>query len=155
MAVRRTSGSPFGQADLRFTFRHKEKKKSKRHFGRKDMRAWLATAGSGDSGKTRPPAAAREEDIRQQAKDAASCYFTDLLKLGGDRRRGAPSAEFKEKERARTVLVGAYVESYDVATNPMAAEGQKVMAARAGGTAVAMLVPSQVSPVVVGEKEGG
>ena len=33
--------------------------------------------------------------------------------------------------------------------------GQKVMAARAGGTAVAMLVPSQVSPVVVGEKEGG
>ena len=90
------------------------------------MRAWLATAGSGDSGKTRPPAAAREEDIRQQAKDAASCYFTDLLKLGGDRRRGAPSAEFKEKERARRVLVGAYVESYDVATNPMAAEGEKL-----------------------------
>ena len=33
--------------------------------------------------------------------------------------------------------------------------GQKVMAARAGGTSVAMLVPSQVSPVVVGEQEGG
>ena len=70
------------------------------------MRAWLATAGSGDSGKTRPPAVAREEDVREQAEDAANCYFTDLWTLGGDRKRGAPSNEFKEKERAHHVLVG-------------------------------------------------
>jgi hypothetical protein len=60
--------------------------KMKRHL--RNMRVWLATAGSGDSGKTRPPAAAREEDICHQAKDSPSCYFTDLLKLGGDRKRG-------------------------------------------------------------------
>jgi len=41
------------------------------------MNAWLATARSGDSGQTRAPAAAREQDERQQSKDAASCYFTD------------------------------------------------------------------------------
>ena len=55
------------------------------------MTAWLAKASGGDSGKTQPPAAACEEVIRQQAKDAANCYFTDLWKLGGDRKREAPS----------------------------------------------------------------
>ena len=94
------------------------------------MKAWLANAGRGDSGKTRPPAAAREDEVRQQAKDAASCYFTDLWKLGGDRPRGAPSLELKERERAHQVLVAAYVASYDVTTNPMAAEGEKLTVVR-------------------------
>ena len=74
-----------------------------------NMKAWVATAGSGDLGKTRPPAAAREEDIRQQAKSAASCYFTDLWRLNENRKRGAPSKEFAERERARSALVAAYM----------------------------------------------
>ena len=82
MAVRRTSGSPFSKKKIIEKTQKKKSKDTEQH-------EWLATAGSGDSGKTRPPAAAREEDIRQQAKDAASCYFTDLWKLGGDRPRGA------------------------------------------------------------------
>ena len=96
------------------------------------MRAWLATAGSGDSAKTRPPAAAREEDISLQAKDAANCYFTDLWKLGGDRKRGAPPLDFKQRERARQVLVAAYVASYVVTTRPIAAEGEKTKAVQQG-----------------------
>ena len=51
------------------------------------MKAWLATAGSGDSGNTQSPAAAREEDVRQQAKSAASCCFTDLWRLNENRKR--------------------------------------------------------------------
>jgi len=91
-----------------------------------NMKAWLATAGSGDSRKTRPPAAAREEDVRQQAKGAASCYFTDFWRLNEHRKRGASSKEFAERERARSALVAAYMASYDVSTNPMAAEGEKM-----------------------------
>ena len=90
------------------------------------MRKWLATAGSGDSGKTRPPEAAREEDVRQQATGAASCYFTDLWKLNAQKQRGAPSKEFAERERARRTLVAAYMASYDVSTNPIAADGEKM-----------------------------
>jgi len=63
-----------------------------------NMNAWLATAGSRDSGKTRPPALAREEDVSQQAKSAASCHFTDLWRLNENRKRGAPSKEFAERE---------------------------------------------------------
>jgi hypothetical protein len=59
---------------------------------RKDkMRAWLGTATAGQKGQTRGPASAREAEVRQEAKDAASCFFTDLWRLNGDRPRGAPS----------------------------------------------------------------
>ena len=73
------------------------------------MKAWLATAGSGDSGKTRPPASVCEEDVRQQATSAASCYFTDLWRLSKQKKRGAPFKEFAERERARSALVAAYM----------------------------------------------
>ena len=89
------------------------------------MKARLATARSGDSGKTRPPEAAREEEVRQQATNAASSCFTDLWRLNEQKKRGAPSKEFAERERARSTLVAAYMASYDVSTNPMAAEGEK------------------------------
>ena len=55
---------------------------------RKDkMRAWLVTATAGQKGQTRGPASAREADVCQEAKDAASCFFTDLWHLNGDRPR--------------------------------------------------------------------
>ena len=84
------------------------------------MKAWLATARSGDLGKTRAPEAAREEDVRQQAASAASCHFTDLWRFNEQKKRGALSKEFAERERARNGLVAAYMASYDVSTNPMA-----------------------------------
>ena len=55
------------------------------------MRAWLGTATAGQKGQTRGPASAREADVSQEVKDAASCFFTDLWRLNGDRPRGAPS----------------------------------------------------------------
>ncbi len=46
---------------------------------RKDkMRVWIGTATTGQKGQTRGPASAREADVRQEAKDATSCFFTDL-----------------------------------------------------------------------------
>jgi hypothetical protein len=41
-------------------------------------------------------------------------FFNDLWRLNGDRTRGAPSKEYKERERSRDLLVASYVSSYDV-----------------------------------------
>ncbi len=90
------------------------------------MRAWLGTATAGQKGQTRGPASAREADVRQETKDAASCFFTDLWQLNGDRTRGAPSKEYKERERARDLLVASYVASYDVSSNPSVVEGESI-----------------------------
>jgi hypothetical protein len=51
--------------------------------------AWLATATAGQKGQTRGSASAIESDVRQEAKDAASCFFNDLWHLNGNRPRGA------------------------------------------------------------------
>ncbi len=60
------------------------------------MRVWLGTATAGQKGQTRGSASAREADVRQEAKDASSCFFTDLWQLNGDRPRGALSKEYKD-----------------------------------------------------------
>ena len=78
------------------------------------MRAWLTTATAGQKGQTRGPASAREADVRQEAKDTASCFFTDLWRLNGDRPRGAPSKEYLGRVGTRDLLVVSYVSSYDV-----------------------------------------
>jgi len=57
---------------------------------------------------------------------AAGCYFTDLCRLNENGKRGAPSKELAKRERARSALVTAFMASYDVSTNPMAAEGEKM-----------------------------
>ena len=90
------------------------------------MRAWLGTVTAGQKGQTRGPASAREADVRQEAKDAASCFFTDLCQLNGDSPRGAPSKEYKERERGRDLLVVSYVASYDVSRNPSVVEGERM-----------------------------
>ncbi len=90
------------------------------------MRAWLGTATTGQKGQTRGPASAREADVRQETKDAATCFFTDLWQLNGDRTRGAPSKEYKERERARDLLVASYVASYDVSNNTSVVEGESI-----------------------------
>ena len=98
---------------------------------RKDkMRAWLGTATAGQKGQTRGPASAREADVRQEAKDAASCFFTDLWRLNGDRPRGAPSKEYLERVRARELLVASYVSSYDVSSNPTVEEGENIQSVK-------------------------
>lgn len=94
------------------------------------MRAWLGTATAGQKGQTRGPASAREADVRQEAKDAASCFFTDLWRLNGDRPRGAPSKEYLERVRARELLVASYVSSYDVSRNPTVAEGESIQSVK-------------------------
>ena len=94
------------------------------------MRAWLGTATAGQKGQTRGPASAREADVRQEAKDAASCFFTDLWRLNGDRPRGAPSKEYLERVRARELLVASYVSSYDVSSNPTVTEGESIQSVK-------------------------
>jgi hypothetical protein len=94
------------------------------------MRAWVGTATAGQKGQTRGPASAREADVRQEAKDAASCFFTDLWRLNGDRPRGAPSKEYLERVRARDLLVVSYVSSYDVSNNPTMPECESMQSVK-------------------------
>ena len=94
------------------------------------MRSCLGTATAGQKGQTRGPASAREAGVRQEAKDVASCFFTDLWQLNGDRPRGAPSKEYKERERARDLLVASYVASYDVSSNPSVVEGESMQSVK-------------------------
>jgi hypothetical protein len=94
------------------------------------MRAWLATVTTGQKGQTRGPPSAREGDVRQEAKDAASCFFNDLWHLNGDRPRGAPSKEYKERERARDLLVASYVSSCDVSSHPTVVEGENMQSVK-------------------------
>ena len=88
------------------------------------MKAWLGTAPAGQKGQTRGPASAREADVREEVREAVRCFFNDLWRLNGDRPRGAPSKEYKERERARDVLVASYVASYDVSSNPSVVKGE-------------------------------
>ncbi len=53
----------------------------------------------GQKGQTRGSALSRVKDIDQEVKEAVGCFFTDLCRLNGDRPRGAPSKEYKERER--------------------------------------------------------
>jgi hypothetical protein len=68
--------------------------------------------------------------VRPETKDTASCFFTDLWQLNGDRTRGAPSKECKERERARDLLVASYVSSYDVSSNPSVVEGESMQSVK-------------------------
>jgi len=63
----------------------------------------------------------------QKKQGAASCYFNDRWRLNENRKKGAPSKEFAERERTCSALVAAYMASYDVSTNPMVAEGKKMI----------------------------
>ena len=74
----------------------------------------MGTSTAGQKGQTRGSASAREQDVREEAREAARCFFNDLWRLNGDRPRGAPSKEYKERERAHDLLVVSYVSSYDV-----------------------------------------
>ena len=69
-------------------------------------------------------------DVRQEAKDATSCFFTDLGRLNGDRPRGAPSKEYLERVRVRDLLVASYVASYDVSRNPTVTEDEIIQSVK-------------------------
>jgi hypothetical protein len=94
------------------------------------MRAWLGTATAGQKGQTRGSASARAADVRQEAKDASSCFVTDLCQLNGDRPRGEPSREYKERARTRDLLVALYVASYDISRNSSVVEGENMQSVK-------------------------
>jgi hypothetical protein len=94
------------------------------------MRVWVGTRTAGQKGQTRGPPSACETDVRQEDKDVSSCFFTDLCRLNGDRPRGAPSKEYKERERTHDLLVVSYVSSYDVSSNPSVGDGESIQSVK-------------------------
>ena len=91
---------------------------------------WLAKGTAGQKGQTRGPASEREADVREETREAARCFLNDLWRLNRDRPRGAPTKEYKERERARDVLVASYVASYDVSSNPSVVEGESMQSVK-------------------------
>jgi hypothetical protein len=73
---------------------------------------------------------ARVEDVREETKETARCFFNDLWGLNKDRGRGAPSKEFLSRVRSRDVLVASYVTSYDVSNNPTVVEGESIQSVK-------------------------
>ena len=91
-----------------------------------EMRAWLGTTTSGQKGQTRGPESARDADVREETRESAKCFFTDLWRLNGDRPRGTPFKEYLVRVGARDLLVVSYVSSYDVSSNPTVTKGERM-----------------------------
>jgi hypothetical protein len=48
----------------------------------------------------------------------------------GNRPRGEPSKEYKERKRTRDLLIGLYVSSCDVSSNPSVVEGESIQSVK-------------------------
>jgi hypothetical protein len=88
------------------------------------------TVKPGHKGQTRGPALAREEDVREETKEAARYFLLTCGDLNGDRGRGSTSKTYLERVRTHDVLVDSYVSSYayDVSNtnNPTVTEGESM-----------------------------
>ena len=61
----------------------------------------------------------------QRITRVADQYFTNLWSVGGSQGRGAPSIEYRDRQKAKEACVKTFVEKYDTVTAP-SGEGQAV-----------------------------
>ncbi len=52
-------------------------------------------------------------------------YFTNLCRVGGSQSRGAPSIDYRDRQKTKEVCVKTFVEKYDMVTDP-SGEGHSV-----------------------------
>ena len=86
------------------------------------MKKWLQTAKSDDRGES---LRALQEVSKERITSVANQYFTNLWGVGGSQGRGAPSIEYRDRQKAKEVCVKTFVEKYDTVTAP-SGEGQAV-----------------------------
>ena len=86
------------------------------------MKKWLATAKPGNRGES---LRALQEVSKERITSVADQYFTKLWRVGESQGRGAPSIEYRDRQKAKAACVKTFVEKYDTVTAP-SGEGQAV-----------------------------
>jgi hypothetical protein len=86
------------------------------------MKKWLQTAKPDDRGES---LRALQEVSKERITSVANQYFTKLWGVGGSQGRGAPSIEYRDRQKAKEQCVKTFVEKYDTVTAP-SGEGQAV-----------------------------
>jgi len=86
------------------------------------MKKWLQTAQSGDRGES---SRGLQEVCKDRITSVANQYFTKLWGVGEKQRRGAPSFEYRDRQKAKEQCVKTFLEQYDTVTAP-SGEGQLV-----------------------------
>jgi hypothetical protein len=71
------------------------------------MKKWLATAKPGNLGES---LRALQEVSKERITSVADQYFTNLWGVGTSQGRGAPSIEYRDRQKAKTVCVKTFVE---------------------------------------------
>ena len=86
------------------------------------MKKWLQTAKPDDRGES---LRALQEVSKERITSVANQYFTNLWGVGEKQGRGAPSIEYRDRQKAKEQCVKIFVEKYDTVTAP-SGEGQDV-----------------------------
>jgi hypothetical protein len=86
------------------------------------MKKWLATSKPDNRGES---LRALQEVSKERITTVADQYFTNLCRVGGSQGRGAPSIEYRDRQKAKEACVKTFVEKYDKVTAP-SGEGQGV-----------------------------
>jgi hypothetical protein len=86
------------------------------------MKKWLQTAKSDDRGES---LRALQEVCKERITSVANQYFTKLWGVGEKQGRGAPSIEYRDRQKAKEQCVKTFLEKYDTVTAP-SGEGQVV-----------------------------
>ena len=85
------------------------------------MKKWLATAKPGNRGES---LRTLQEVSKERITSVADQYFTKLWRVGESQGRGAPSIEYRDRQKAKAACVKTFVEKYDTVTP--SGEGQAV-----------------------------
>ncbi len=83
------------------------------------MKKWLATAKPVNRGES---LRALEEVSKERITSVEDQYFTNLCRVGTSQGRGAPSIEYRDRQKTKEGCVKTFVEEYDTATAPSGEE---------------------------------
>ena len=86
------------------------------------MKKWLQTVKPDDRGES---LRALQEVSKERITSVADQYFTNLWGVGESQGRGAPSIEYRDRQKAKEQCVKTFVEKYDTVTAP-SGEGHAV-----------------------------
>jgi hypothetical protein len=86
------------------------------------MKKWLETAKPDNRGES---LRSLQEVSKKRITSVVDHYFTNLWCVGASQGRGAPSIEYRDRQKDKEACVKIFVEKYDTVTDP-SGEGQVV-----------------------------
>ncbi len=88
------------------------------------MRKWLATVKPDNRGGS---LRTLQNLSNERITRVADQYFTNLWSVGGSQGRGAPSIEYRDRQKDKQACVKTFVEKHDMVTDPSDEHGQRPM----------------------------